>query len=384
MRILWKSLGGFAFLLALGWGVLVFTGHSYVISAITHNIAFLHDHQIFDQRTVENDEPQRLPKSSSFGNLKLSDTLENKLRDNRTIAYLVLKNDSLIYEDYWLSGRKDTISNSFSVTKTIVSLLVGKALEEGHITSLDDPAGKYYSSFQEKGRDAITIRDLLTMSSGLDWEELYGTWFAKTTKSYHGKDLPSVINGLEMAEDPGETFNYRSCDTQVLGFVLEKATGKTISELASEHLWQPLGTRRNASWSLDRQGGHEKAYCCFNATARDLAKVGLMMNNDGVYQGDTLIDPDYIRAMRKPANLKTSTGNEVDFFGKSLWLLPEIRGYEAFYARGLHGQYIISIPEKELLIVRLGHLQSDSDGAHPLDAMLMVEEAIEWAENGYI
>ena len=185
------------------------------------------------------------------------------------------------------------LSNIFSATKSIVGLLVGIAYDEGFIESLDDKVSKYLPEFGEG--DKITIRNLLTMSSGLDWDEAYTALISKTTQAYYGDRIRDLIMDLKVVEEPGKKYSYKSGDTQLLSFVLEAALDKvhkekeyewgifktevkvhspvSISEYAERKLWKPLGACNDALWNLDREDGDEKTYCCFNTTARDLART---------------------------------------------------------------------------------------------------------------
>ena len=159
---------------------------------------------------------------------------------------MVIQNDSIVYEEY-RSGWNDTkTSNIFSSTKSIVGLLVGIAHDEGKITSLDDPVGKYIPEFNEGEKKNITIRNLLTMSGGLSWDEAYASLFSVTTHGYYGNDLYDLVTTLDVIEEPGKQFSYRSGDTQILAFVVEKATGKSISDYAEEKLWKPMQAAQDA------------------------------------------------------------------------------------------------------------------------------------------
>lgn len=340
--------------------------HTYVYRAFWHLHSTIYDYHIFENRTVEKGDELVIPEHAMYNREALPDTIENRLIENNTTAFLILKDGELLYENYWGSGSKDTLSNSFSMAKTIVALLTGIAKDKGYIESLDDPVSKYYPPYREKGRETITIRHLLNMRSGLYWQETYDRPFNKTTEAYYGTDLPGLINRLKPENRPGEKFDYSSGDTQVLGLMLKEITGNNLSRLASENLWKPLGAGKDALWSLDRKGGNEKAYCCFHSTARDFARLGMLINNEGVWGDDTLVNPAYVRNMRKPA-----PSGEINFYRKKTWLFPVIDGQQAFYLRGLHGQYVIGIPELDAVAVRLGHDWEPMMGAHPADAVLI-------------
>jgi len=269
------------------------------------------------------------------------------------------------------------VSNSFSVAKSIVSILTGIALKEGSIRDIDQPVGDFLPAFGKGARARITIRHLLTMCSGLNWDESYINPFSMTTKAYYGKDLKGLIMNLEAVEEPGRVFKYLSGNTLVLAMVLEKATGMNLSKYASEKLWKPLGAGRSALWSLDKKDGREKAYCCFNSNARDFARMGQLYLDRGMWKGRRLVPADYVAASTRPAPLVHPDGRPCGIYGYSWWLARH-RDMRIFYARGILGQYIICIPEKRMVIVRLGHKRGpkNSEG-QPEDLYLYVDAAMD-------
>ena len=150
----------------------------------------------------------------------------------------------------------------------------------------------------------------------------------------------------------GSLHKYKSGDTQLLGLLLEKATGKTLSDYAAEKLWQPLGAEHPALWSTDHEKGNEKAYCCFNSNTRDFARIGKLMLDSGKWNGTAIIDSTYYQNSIKACGIKDESGNSCDYYGYQWWIDP--LHPEIFYARGILGQYIINIPSKKIIIVRLG------------------------------
>jgi len=232
----------------------------------------------------------------------------------------------------------------------------------------------FLPEFREGAKAKIRIKDLLRMSSGLNWDESYINPFSMTTESYYGSDLKKIIDRLEAVEEPGKAFAYKSGDTQVLAFVLQAATGKSLGQLVEEKLWRPLGAAHNAEWSVDKPDGMEKAYCCFFSNARDLARLGKLYLHNGIWNGDTIVPPAYVKASLTPTNLpKASDGSKTNFYGYQWWLLPGYKGQNIFYARGILGQYIIVIPEKNLVIVRLGKERSEVIDNHPSDVRVIVD-----------
>lgn len=359
---------------------ILINGNTYVYTAIRHGYAGIYDHAIFENREVTSANHIPLKESRKYGETALPDTLEDVLDRHESTAFLLLQNDSLLYENYWRSGHRDSLSGSFSKAKTVTALLIGIAKDQGYIDSLDDPAGKYYPPFNKDGKAEITIRHLLTKTSGLEWDEVYHLPISKTAEAYYGDDLPTLINRLEPEHPAGEQFRYKSADTQVLAFILEKATGQTLSAFASRHLWQPLGAQRNAVWSLDQAGGHEKAFTTFFATARDFARLGLLINNNGHFEERNVVSGDYISEMKKPVLRPDQYGEPADYYGFTLWRLPEYDAYEVYYLRGVYGQYTIIIPELNGVAVRLGYGRGPMKWPHWEDIHTLVHGMVKVLE----
>lgn len=349
---------------------------TYVYKAIYHNFASIYDHRIFDNRIIESVNPIPLPIASDYGHFNISTSLESELINFKTTALLILRQDSLLYENYWLSGHKDSVSNSFSMAKTIVGILTGIAIEKGYIKSLDDPAGLYYPPYMENGREQISIRNLLSMSSGLKWTESYYLPISVTTEAYYGTDLPALMDRLSVIESPGKKYKYISSDTQVLGLVISNAAGMSLSEFAAKYLWSPLGAEKNALWSLDKANGTEKAFCCFFATARDFSRIGLLLLNNGSFFDQSVVSAGFISDMTSANALPDNNNEYTDYYGWQIWLLPDYEEYGAYYARGIYGQFIIVIPALEIVVVRLGHWRGAKVGHHWKDVYSIMDELI--------
>lgn len=270
-----------------------------------------------------------------------------------TKAFLIFQGDTLIYEKYWDEHHDKTVSNSFSAAKSVIGMLVGIAIEEGKINSVDDLAGDYIPEFKKNGREQITIRHLLTMSAGFDWVESGKNPLSEAAEGYYGTDLYGLVTRLRVIEKPGIKFNYQSGNTQILGFIIEKATGKSINEYAADKLWIPLGARNDAFWSLDKEGGDEKAFCCMYATARDYALLGQLILNKGFYNGAQIVPEWYMKKMLETPYMSTKEKVPNMRYGWHTWVYKN-RGNPVYYCRGLMGQYMIAIPHKNRVIVRLG------------------------------
>lgn len=346
---------------------------TYLRMALTYFNPNLDDYTVFENRKVRAGFEEPWIFRSGYNQRKLPDTLLDKIEDLDPVALLLLKNGSIAYEQYWDDHGPEAYSNSFSVAKSVISLLVGIAIQQGHINSLDDPIGRYLPHYQGA---PTTIRHLLMMSSGLEWDESYSSPFSVTTKAYYGNNLRKLMNELSIEDEPGKVWNYQSGNTQLLALILEKATGLTVSEYASQMLWKPIGAGRDALWSLDKRDGIEKAYCCLNATARDFARIGQLVLDSGQWQGNQIIPRPYLqRALSPQRQLKDPEGQPVDFYGYQWWLVP-YKGELIPYARGILGQYIFVFPREQAVLVRLGHERSDEQiNNHPTDVYLYLQTA---------
>lgn len=269
-------------------------------------------------------------------------------------SFLVFKGDTLIYEEYWEGHGQNTVSNSFSAAKTVVSMLVGIAIDEGAISSLDDPISKYLPEFSGKGKEKITVRHLLMMSSGLDWGESGKNPLSENAESYYGEDLWGLVHRQQVEREPGKKFLYQSGNSQLLGYIVEKATGKDLSAYAEEKLWQPMGAESDAFWSLDNAGGDEKAFCCIYSTSRDFARIGRLLVNGGNWKGKQLIPAWYFKEMVRNPKMETEEDVPNTRYGLHIWTFGGY-GYPVYYCRGILGQYIIAIPNSDLVIVRTGN-----------------------------
>jgi CubicO group peptidase (beta-lactamase class C family) len=342
---------------------ILLSGKTYFYNAVYHNFADIDDYKIFPNRVVKASEPQPWPVSTFYNKASISPELREVLTGSSSVAFLIIKDDSLVHEQYWDNYGPDSYSNSFSVAKSFISALIGIALKEGKIKSVEQYVGEFIPEFNEDERRKIKIKHLLTMSSGLDWNEAYADPLSVTTEAYYGNDLWKIFKDIKVAEKPGKKFEYKSGDTQVLGFILEKATGMSISQYAEKKLWQPMGAVHDALWSLDKENGHEKAYCCINSNARDLARLGYLYLHKGNWKGKQLIDTAYVEASLKPNSLLFEDG-EVDFYGYQWWTIPDYKGHNIFYARGILGQMVIVIPDMNIVVVRLGENRGEKERQH--------------------
>ena len=363
--------------------ILTFPTNQYLRKALIYTTPDIDDYKIFDNRTIKANNPQPWKISPLYNQKEIPSEYIPVFEKFETIAYLIVKDTSIVFEKYWDGYNQESLSNSFSAAKSIIALLAGIARDEGKIVSFDQPAADYYQPYASDDRQQIMIRDLLTMSSGLDWNEAYSSPFSITTKAYYGDDIEKLIAGLHLVEAPGKRFRYQSGVTQLLSFVIANATGELISDYASRTLWTPIGAEHDALWSLDHEEGLEKAYCCFNSNVRDFARIGQLILNEGSWNGVQVVSRDFIREATAPATwLKDGdTDKNVDFYGYQWWRLTR-RNMEVIYARGILGQYILAIPDMNMVVVRLGHKRSENKtaGNYPDDIDTWLDAAFSLVE----
>lgn len=330
---------------------------------IIYNSADIKDHKKFPARDIESGTTKFLFPTSEKGkvpkvfNIKeKSYPFEQYLGDNKTVAFLIIQNDTIQYEKYWKKYNESSIVPSFSMAKSITSILIGCAIDDKLIQSVNEPITNYIPELKENGFDKVTVEQLLQMTSGLKFNEGYFNPFGDAASFYYGTNLRKAISKMKLQVEPGKEFEYVSGNTQLLGLVLERAlNGKTITSYLEEKIWKPLEMEFDASWSLDRKkNGLEKTFCCINARARDFAKIGRLYLNKGKWNGKQIVSENWVTQSTKVDTTKGSV-----LYNQYQWWLPSQTG--DFMAQGILGQYIYVHPEKNLIIVRLGKNEGKAD-----------------------
>ena len=349
---------------------------SYARKALLHWTPNIDDLRLFPYNEVTAIHPEQYQLDSAYNTTKLDTATINAFESYEPVSYLVTRNGKILYEEYWDNYNDSTNSNIFSASKSVIGLLIGIAIDKGFIGSEYDLASKYIPEWGDK-YDPIMIKDLLTMSSGLKWNEGYSSLFSPTTELYYGKDLSKQVLNLKPVNKPGKFHYYSSGTTAILGIILKNATKMSVSDFASKYLWSKIGAEHDAQWSIDHKGGIEKSYCCFYSNARDLARIGQLIINDGKWDGQQVISKKYLDETFTPASYLTDENDKkVDYYGYQWWLL-KYQGMNIKYARGLYGQYIIAIPDKKIVIVRLGNKKDRTYiGDHPKDVFLYIDTAL--------
>lgn len=286
-------------------------------------------------------------KDSLYNKTPLPKNLVEDLKSSKTASFLIIKNGKLQHEEYWDGYDENSKTNSFSMAKAFAVMLVGKAIEEQKIKSIDQNFSEFFENYKnvENGK-YLTLANLAEMEAGLNWTEDYKNPFLQNAKAYYGKSLEEAVLLRGFKNKPGSKFEYQSGSTQLLGFALRKSLNKSIAQYASESFWKPLGMENDANWNTD-DFGMEKTFCCINSNARDFAKLGQLLLNDGEANGKQILNSNFIEQMRTPTQLSKGA------YGMGLWI-----NYDApikhYYFWGLYGQYIIVVPEQQMVIVRTG------------------------------
>ncbi len=300
-------------------------------------------------RQLETGKP--LPKTLKSEKGELS--IDQYMADQRLAGLVVLQDGKIRLEEYRMDFDKDDRWTSFSVAKSLVSTLVGAAIKDGFIKSLDDPLTTYIPELKGSGYDGVTVEQLLTMTSGVKWNEDYEDKNSdvarfNTTKSKDGVDpvilyMKTLVNEAE----PGTRWQYNTGETNLIGVLVAKATGKSLSEYLSEKVWKPYGMAKDAVWILN-DGGREIGGCCISATTRDFALFGQFAMNGGLIDGKSIVPEGWFaQAGTKQADI----GQPGAGYGYQWWTFDD----GSFAAQGIFGQGIFVDPKRKLVIAGNGN-----------------------------
>ncbi len=314
---------------------------------------------------------------------RLKRLLDSMLVNTNTNAFLVIKNDSIIYEHFAANTSANTLHPSFSLAKSYIGTLVGIAIDKGIINSANDLVIKYLPELKENDSrfEKLTIQHVLDLRSGVDFDEEKETPFAGIAKLYYGSSLNNQVLRLKMKNEPGQVFEYQSINTQLLAMILERASGEKMTTLFTKYLWEPLGTESHAIWSLDDQK-ITKAFCCLNATASDFAKLGRLYLQKGNWSGNQLLSAKWVNEtvnadtlMRKGYKNQWWANARISYFNDSVSAAQQLNRLKLnlpikklanrryyyqqrtndYHAEGILGQIIYVNPDNNVIIVRLGN-----------------------------
>jgi CubicO group peptidase (beta-lactamase class C family) len=366
------------------------SGHGYFWKALSatylegHSTAHIDDAGNFAQRKIATAQPLTWERDAAFNKEPLNSATLSYLQQYKSAAFVVAKNGKLLHETYFSPYNEASKTNSFSMAKTVTTMQVGMAVQQGLIPSFDAPITTFLPEYSGNAKGGkATISQLSAMKAGHDWTENYKLPFNVTTDLYYGKDVEKLVLNQGFESEPGTEFEYSSGSTQLLGVILKRAIQKTnpqsnISEHLSQSLWQPLGMEQDAIYTMDRpsdEGGMERTYCCIFATARDYAKLGQLLLQDGQWDGKQLLDKAFVERMRKP--------DLQPYYGHSLWMDWTYK-YPFYSLQGHQGQYVIVVPSQQLVVVRVGQFRNKAllgpNQRISLEVYNFVDEAVRLAQ----
>lgn len=378
MKIFKKLLKWLAIVIGLVILILYIFDYNYILKGVRvvyftgHNTAFIDDYPYFENDIIKKGEhPNPWPNHKNYNTVRETEKLSSVNKDWGTVAYVIIKNDSIWFENYYDGFDENSKTNSFSMAKTITTSLLGKAIMDGYIKSLDQPITDFYPEY---GDIKTTVGDLASMCSGLNWVEHYTSPFSLTARANYDNDLAETILDLKIVRTPGEKFKYSSGDTQLLGMIIQKASGKSLAKYLSESFWKPLGATNDAFWQLDdKENRLAKAFCCISSNAKDFARFGKLYKDYGKWNGKQILDSVFAVKSVKPRF------EESPEYGYGWWIMDNHDGH-FFMMRGHLGQYVIVNPKDNVIIVRLGHKKSPDasrSGPSPFsdDIITYIEEA---------
>lgn len=376
------------FLIFAANAFILLTGRTYMYKGIKETYLIgrsgpgIYDSLVFPSRTIPGSNEKDGWLREGITKALDADQIQ-ALKEVETTSFLVIQRGEIIAEHYFNTHTKNTVSNSFSAAKSVVGLLIGIAVDKGLIESLDQPITDFLDFIAPKD-SIVSIRHLLGMTSDIDWSESGANPFSDNAEAYYGSDLLATMQKQPFKGSPNKVFDYASGNSQLLGFILEKATGQTVSEFMSENLWQKIHAESDALWSLDSENGSEKAFCCLYSTTRDYARLGQLILNGGIWGADTIISNSMLQEIT--TNYMLVGNRENHRYGLHYWILKDPK-QKVIYARGIKGQYVISIPDLDVVIVRTGHKRLEKAGEenvktgeeymldHPMDLFLYLDIA---------
>lgn len=321
--------------------------------SIVYNIPKIKTNRIFPQAIVQPDSVVYQFNEnidSTFGskfkianlyNLFDQTGFETALENEKTRAFMILHRDTIIYEKYFKGYDQEDYLTSFSLAKSLISSLIGIALGEGKIKSIQDPFCEYFPEIECEQFGSITIEHLLQHTSGIDFKSL--------PKLYYGKNLAENVMPQGMNYPEGTQFKYDNANSQILGMLIEKVYQKPVYQVWEEKVWSKIGTEYPIHWAMDdKKHQQAKTFCCVDAVARDFARLGRVWMNDGFYNGEEIIPKSWLDSIKVATIKDGATINYKYHF----WKAPI--QYNCFLAAGMYGQIVFMCPEKDLMFVRLG------------------------------
>lgn len=370
-----KILQGVAVLLAAIIALTYTLGYDYLFKGVW--VTYLHgetsatidDAKFFESHTIVRGTPRPWPKDSLYNQQKLPQQVVSNLKETETAALVVIRDGKLLHEEYWNGYNALSKTNSFSMAKTVTTLLMGAAIVDGKIKSEKQLLSDFYENYKNvEFGNRLNLEELAKMEAGFDWDENYHNPFSPNAKAYYGNNLGKAVLLRGFKEEPGKKFEYQSGATQLLGFAIRKAVNMPVASYASKKLWIPLGMEEHAEWTTD-SFGMEKTYCCIHSNARDYAKLGQLMLDKGKIDTLQIIQPQFIEKMITP------TKHSGNIYGMGLWINND-NPIKHYFFQGILGQFIIVVPEKRMVIVKTGNYENitKNDRGRPEQVKFLVNE----------
>lgn len=358
MKKIIRALGVLVALLVVAALALQLTGNGHVLKGLRSTYLAgksrpdIDDMRFHAVRTVKAGDPAPW-KEALLDESALAEDELGLLRELQTAAFLVISGERLIYEYYGEGFDRESRINSFSMAKSFTSLAVGAAVDRGLI-STNESVSTYLPRFSEGSNKDLRVIHLLQMRSNINFGESYANPLGYQAKAYFGNDLWALTAPYRVDGKPGTEWKYEGGNTVLLSELLTSASGDLLSDAFSRDIWTKIGAEHDAYWNLDREDGNEKAFSAFYATARDFARIGRLMLNQGQWNSKRVVSKAWVQASIAPVNTPDPEGQTVKHYGFQWWLAPPHVEPWHFSARGMRGQYIVCIPEHDLIVVRLG------------------------------
>jgi len=338
---------------------------------LTHWDSSVTDYKIFPERVIEKSvQPYVYPKrinplldGITVGDSNQKKTLSEFVKCTDTTSFLIVKNDEIVYEAYANGYREDSVNTSFSMAKSVVSLLIGKAVEDGYIGSVTQPISNYIREFRGLEIGETTIEDLLRMRSGISYREEKFLWFGDDTLTYWHSDLRALaLSHTQWSDDGQNKFHYNNYHPLLLGIILERCTGVSVSEYFGREIWRKIGAEYDASWSLDSdESGFEKMESGINFRAVDFIKIGSMVLHDGFWNGTQVIGKDWLdRSTLCEIPIDGSEYDNSFLAGKNIgynymwYCTPSAQSGYDIIAWGKSDQILYISPANQMVILRTG------------------------------
>lgn len=286
-------------------------------------------------------------------------TIQDYINKFKVGGLIILRNGKILHEEYNFGNNQESRWISFSVTKSVTSMLLGAAIKDGFIKNVEEPVVTYLPHLIDSSYKDVTIKQVLHMSSGIKWNEDYTDPYSDVSlaSGLNSLELYSYLNKLGKSSNPGEKFNYNTGEANLIGGIVRSAIGNNLSTYLEQKIWKPFGMEHDAYWVLDNNYSLELGGCCINATLRDYSRIGLFAMNKGITrEGIAVLPTNWIDESTNPSN-------NLKYYGYQWWLDgPE---YESFYADGIFGQFIWIDPSSKIVVA----MQSVWDSAASQESM---------------